>query len=148
MGRVNANSDRTSRDLRTLRILLRAIAIMGMAAVVACVMPHAWMDWFHRQIGLGALPDQPIVSYLTRSLSLFYVWVGVFAWYLCGDLERHMPMVRFLGGTGFGIGVATAGISLSAGLPWWWWASEAAFAILYFGAIYRLADRLVIATRE
>lgn len=127
------------RERKLLFYLLRALAIMGMAAIVPVVMPHAWMNWFHREMGLGEMPDIPIVGYLARSVSLFYVWAGAIAWYLSNDLEGRLPFIRFVGGTGVGIGLAISAGGLVSGLPWWWVASEAAFAVFYFGAIWRLA---------
>ena len=128
---------------KALLILLRAVAVMGLSALAAVLMPHAWMDWFHQLAGLGTLPDLPVVGYATRSLSLFYVWIGVLALYMTFDLERHLPLIRFFSLTGVGAGFFLTGIDLFAGLPWWWTAAEGAFAVLYFGALWWLSDRLI-----
>ena len=133
--------DRVTSQRRTLVILLRAVAIMGMAAIVAVVMPHSWMNWFHQKMGLGELPDIPIVGYLTRSLSAFYVWIGALAWFASRDLDRHLPIVRFFAATGAGVGIVLTGIDFAIGIPWWWALSAGLFAIFYFGAIWWLARR-------
>ena len=68
-------SERLGRECamnRAGRILVAVLRIVGAAALLAIVpvvMPHAWMDSIHGQIGLGELPHQPIIGYLTRSLS-------------------------------------------------------------------------------
>ena len=52
-----------------LRCLLVFNGVMVLLALPAVFMPTAWMDYFHRDLGLGPLPRGPIVEYLTRSIS-------------------------------------------------------------------------------
>jgi hypothetical protein len=58
---------------RLLVVLLRTIAAAGALAIVPTFMPHGWMNACHRWLGLGELPETPIIVYLTRSLSAMYV---------------------------------------------------------------------------
>ena len=53
-------------------IILRVIGITGLFAIPAIFLPYSWMNAIHDYMGLGELPDTPIVSYLARSLSAFY----------------------------------------------------------------------------
>ena len=50
---------------RTLVILLRLEAIHLLTALIASMMPLAWMKEIHRSLGMGELPDGPIIGYLT-----------------------------------------------------------------------------------
>ena len=60
-----------SRGEFVLAFLLRAIAVAASLAVVPVFMPHAWIEHCRGWLGLGtALPETPIMVYLTRSLSV------------------------------------------------------------------------------
>ncbi len=53
-------------------IILRVIGITGLFAIPAIFLPYSWMNAIHDFMGLGELPNAPIVSYLARSLSAFF----------------------------------------------------------------------------
>ncbi|MGO8746577.1 MAG: hypothetical protein ACLQNE_11360 [Thermoguttaceae bacterium] len=61
---------------RTLVLLLRLDAILLLMAMIPSMMPFEWMKEIHRCLGLGELPDGPIMGYLTRSLSVMYAMHG------------------------------------------------------------------------
>jgi pseudouridine-5'-phosphate glycosidase len=61
-----------NRSEKALVILLRASAVLLLTAVIPVVMPFVWMKDIHRQLGMGELPEGPIIGYLTRSLSAMY----------------------------------------------------------------------------
>ena len=50
---------------RTLVWLLRLSAVLLLTAIVPAVMPFAWMKAIHRLLGMGELPEGPIIGYLT-----------------------------------------------------------------------------------
>ena len=60
---------------RLLRWLLVACGVMTLLALPAVFLPQAAMDAIHRSLGLGPLPEGPIVLYLARSLSAFTIAV-------------------------------------------------------------------------
>ena len=66
----------------------------------------------------------PIVEYLARSLSAFYVLFGALSLVLSADVERYRPLVRFLGCALAAYGTVFVGVDMLAGMPWWWTASE------------------------
>ena len=45
----------------------------------------------HRQVGLGELPQVPIVGYLTRSISALYALHGALLVFMAGDVRRYLP---------------------------------------------------------
>jgi hypothetical protein len=103
-----------------LRCFLRLEGTISLLALFAVVMPYSSMDATHQWLGLGRLPDQPIVGYLARSLSAFYALFGAFMWYLSFDLHRHRPTLCFLGVTTVVFGLILLGIDWFEGLPLFW----------------------------
>ena len=83
-------------------------------------MPHAWMDACHRGLGLGALPELPILIYLTRSLSALYAAQAALLWLVSGDVRRYGPVVFYVGVAFLVFGAVVLGIDYHAGLPWFW----------------------------
>jgi hypothetical protein len=47
---------------RTLLLLRRLDGIIMLAALLASMMPLAWMKDIHRYLGMGELPEGPITS--------------------------------------------------------------------------------------
>src|SRR5207245_2395751 len=90
----------------------------------AVVMPTSWMAATHRWLGLGEMPTAPVVEYLARSVSAFYVLFGALCLVVASDLERYRPLVGFLGVAFALMSVVLLGVDLAAGMPLWWSASE------------------------
>ncbi len=111
---------RTNRFELALVVCLRVIAAVESLAILAVFMPHAWMDACHRGLGLGALPEQPILIYLTRSLAALYAAQAGLIWLASSDVRRHALVVRYLGFAFLVFGAVVLGIDCHAGLPWFW----------------------------
>jgi hypothetical protein len=105
---------------RMLVLLLRASAVLLLTAALAAVMPFAWMDAIHGWLGLGRLPDQPIVGYLTRSLSLLYAMHGALLWYLSCDVRQWRPFIQFLALVSVVFGASLTVLDVAVGLPLPW----------------------------
>lgn len=107
---------------RILVLYLRFIAGMMLLAIPFIFIPHAWMDAVHARMGLGELPDLPIIRYLTRSASALYGFYGAVLLYLSMDVRRHRPVLRFLARLSIAFGCLMIGIDVAAGLPshWTW----------------------------
>lgn len=103
-------------------------------------MPFAWMDAAHQWLGLGPLPDAPIVAYLARSTSAFYAMSGGLMWAVASDLRRYARLVRWLGLVTIAFGCALVAIDWTAGLPSYWTLTEGPFGILYGLVIYFASD--------
>ncbi len=78
-----------------LRIWLRAGGAFMLLAVAGVVMPPQWMDWLHRQLELGPLPQAPIVDYLARITSAAYAAIGGLMLLASADLRRFRPFVTY-----------------------------------------------------
>ena len=114
---------------KALVILLRFVGVPALFALVAVVMPFSWMVATHRWLGIGEMPDGPVVEYLARSVSLFYALFGALCLVLASDLERYRPLVRFLGVAFALMSLVLLGVDLAAGMPWWWSASDLSFTL-------------------
>jgi hypothetical protein len=127
-----------SRSEWALVLLLRMIAVASALAVVPVFMPHHWMDRCHRLLGLGDLPEMPVLVYLTRSLSALYVVLAGLLWITSQDLRRYDRLVAYLGSAFLLFGLVTLWIDLRASLPWYWTAVEAPALVLFGLAILAL----------
>src|SRR5580704_7377115 len=72
---------------KPLKILLRIIGVLTLFALVGMFMPKSWMASTHQWLGLGELPDAPIVENLARSVSAFYALFGAVCLVLAADPE-------------------------------------------------------------
>jgi hypothetical protein len=52
---------------KTLVILMRLAGVLLLTALIPAVMPFAWMKDIHRALGMGELPEGPIMGYLIDS---------------------------------------------------------------------------------
>lgn len=126
---------------RMLRAFLRIGGTVCALAIVAVFMPREWMALCHERLGLGALPDAPIVEYLARSTSLFYAIFGVVLWLLSRDVRRFGGAVIVVGAGMMVGGAILLMIDLRSGLPPWWIAGEGPFVIGIGAVMLILAAR-------
>ena len=63
-----------------LKGFLRVLGTSSLTAVLFVFAPHSWMDGIHQWLGLGKLPESPVVGYLARSTSAFYAMLGGLFW--------------------------------------------------------------------
>jgi hypothetical protein len=108
---------------RTLKIILRFEGALLALAAIAVFLPFETMATLHREVlGMGELPDRPIVDYLARSLSFFYAAQAPLYFLAAANLERLRPLVVYLCWFHVALGVVVLGIDLRAGLPplWTW----------------------------
>lgn len=127
---------------RFLRLVLRVIGSAGLTAVIFVFAPYAWMDAIHRRLGMGRLPDDPVVGYLARSTSGFYASFGGLLWLLSFDVQGRRLVLCYLGGVFTFFGLVLLGIDLVEGLPLWWALAEglsnAAVGVVIFCLSWRL----------
>ena len=109
---------------RAIVIILRLIGGCGLFAIPAIFLPYSWMNAIHEYVGLGELPDAPIVSYLTRSLSAFYAAVSVIILFVSFDIRRYRSFVKLWAVIIVAMGFVLLGIDVAAGMPTSWTLSE------------------------
>lgn len=100
-------------------------------AVFAVVMPYCWMDAIHQWLGMGKLPDEPIVGYLAKSTSAFYALLGGLLWTVSFHLHRNRLVLRYLGVAVTFFGVALFVVDMVEGMPLFWKISEGPINIIF-----------------
>jgi hypothetical protein len=65
---------------RALQLILRVMGSSSLLALFFIGVPHSWMESIHASLGMGQLPDEPVVGYLARSTAAFYAIVGGLFW--------------------------------------------------------------------
>jgi hypothetical protein len=127
---------------RFLQLFLRIVGTASLTAAFFVFVPDAWMDAIHQRLGLGDLPDAPVVSYLARSTSAFYALLGGLLWTTSFDLRRHRVVLCYLGVALILFGLALFGIDWQAGLPLWWIFWEGPIVCTFGIVISWLSSRL------
>lgn len=112
-------SERAAKQ-RGLVIVLRILGTIDALAVLAIFLPQSWMATAHAWLGMGKLPDQPIIDYLTRSASALYALHGAMILFVSTDVERYAPLIKFLAVAALVHGVVLFLIDVAAGMPAWW----------------------------
>jgi len=106
------------------RAFLRILGSGALVALVFVAAPYAWMDAIHQGLGMGKLPEEPVVGYLARSTSAFYAVLGGLAWLASFDLKRYRPVLLYLGATTVVFGVALGVVDWLEGMPPFWKIAE------------------------
>ena len=129
-----------NRAATLLRCLLVFNGAMTLLALPAVFMPTAWMDGFHRNLGLGPLPQGPIVEYLARSVSALYAAFGSLTLLIAWDLRRFGPVVTWWGATAIVFGCILYWVDTIAPMPAHWKWGEAPYLVLT-GAVVLVLQR-------
>ncbi len=111
-------------DDRLLVVVLRAFGVLDLGALGAVFLPPRWMAAAHAWLGLGALPQGPLVGYLARSASFLYALHGALVLFLSFDTRRYRHVITFLAAAALVHGAVMMGIDLAEGMPLWWRAFE------------------------
>jgi len=127
---------------RTLQLILRVMGSSSLLALFFVGVPHSWMESIHASLGMGQLPDEPVVGYLARSTSAFYAIVGGLFWVVSFDLERHRRVLIYLGAATTCLGVVLFLVDWAEGLPRLWAIWEGPFVVA-FGIVLLVLSRRI-----
>ena len=119
---------------RFLHVFLRILGSVSLLALFAVVMPYSWMNAIHQWLGMGELPDEPIVGYLARSTSAFYALLGGLVWVLSFDLARHRRVLKYVGAAILAMGLMLLSVDWLEGMPRWWTIQEGP-VVIGFGIV-------------
>ena len=126
--------------------VLWIMRVMGVATLLAapCILlPYEWMNACHQFMGLGTLPHAPIVSYLARSLSLFYAIFGAITLFVSFDIRRYRPLVQLWGALVTISGILLLGIDIVAGMPLNWMIGEGPPTIAIGLIVFYCSQRII-----
>lgn len=100
--------------------LLRLSGAIEILAFFAVIMPRSWMEISHAWLGMGEMPDGPVLMYMIRQASYTYGMHGISLWVLASDVIRFRKLV-ILNGIAFLLaGPIFFWIDYSTGMPWYW----------------------------
>jgi hypothetical protein len=134
---------------KTLVLLLRLDGIIMLAALFPSLMPLAWMKEIHRCLGMGELPDRPIIGYLTRSLSLMYAMHGAVLLFISFDVRRFLPVAKFVAVLTILFGLWLIALDVVVGMPVFWIAAEGpSLFVLYCVVLWLTGHVQNIASEE
>lgn len=125
-----------------LRRLLRVSAIVTGLAIVPMWMPRSWMEATHEAIGLGRLPDEPIVDYMARTLSALYAVYGGLLAVLSADVRRYRAVIVYLSLVSIGFGLWVAVLDSSLEFPISWALTEGSIVVVLGSVMLALALRI------
>jgi len=128
---------------RLLIIILRFLGVSALFAIPAIFFPYTWMNAIHRFMGLGEMPDSPIVSYLARSLSAFYATFGGMSLLISTNIRLYRQFVLFWGIAFCWLGTLLLGIDIFSGMPTSWTIGEGPLAIV-IGLVILWLQRKII----
>lgn len=111
---------------RIQKVLLRLAGTVEILAFIAVVMPRSWMEISHAWLGLGQMPDGPVLMFLIRQASYTYGMHGISLWVLSMDVKRFRPLA-ILNGIAYLLAAPVFWtIDYTAGMPLWWTIGDAA----------------------
>jgi hypothetical protein len=82
------------------------------------------METSHSWLGLGVLPDGPIIMFMIRQASFTYGIHGLLLWLLASDVARFRPLVSFTGITYLLAAPVFFIIDYTSGMPGFWLATD------------------------
>lgn len=105
---------------RLLVWLLRVVGAVEILAFVAVVMPRSWMEISHEWLGMGVMPEGPLVMFMIRQASYAYGMHGISMFVIASDVARFRPLV-ILNGISFLLAAPVFFlIDYTSGVPFWW----------------------------
>ena len=131
-----------------LKIMLWLFGGPAAFAIFPFVMPRRWMAVVHQWLGMGVLPDKPIVEYLARSTSAFCAFYGFLLLFLASDVRRYSRVITFQAVAMIILPGAGAFFGLRAGMPLWWMLGDAASCWLCCGTMLVLQRQIAETQRS
>ena len=126
---------------RWLQFLLRALGVFDLLALAGVIMPEHCMAIVHAWLGMGELPEGPVVGYLARSASLMYAQHAVVFLFLSRDVRRYRPLISLMAVVAIVSGVAMLAIDLWTRIPMFWTVIEGPGYIVLAVAVLWLQSR-------
>ena len=127
---------------KALVLLLRLDGIIMLVALFPSMMPLAWMKEVHQCLGIGELPDGPLIGYLTRSLSIMYAMHGAVLFFVSLDVRRFLPVVKFVAVLTILFGLWMTALDAVVGMPLFWIVSEGPVLFVLYGVVLWLTGHV------
>ena len=125
---------------RLLSWILRLAGAVELLAFIAVILPRSFMETAHAALGLGVMPQGPVLIFMIRQASYCYGMHAVSLFVIASDVERFRPFV-ILNGISFLVAAPVFFlIDFTAGMPLWWTLGDS-ISCLFFGASLLLLAR-------
>lgn len=124
---------------RLLVWLLRLAGATEILAFIAVVMPRSWMEISHAWLGMGEMPEGPLLMFMIRQASFTYGVHGLSLWLIASDVKRFRPFVIFNGVAFLAAAPVFLLIDLTSGMPVWWALSDPGSCGLFGAALLALS---------
>lgn len=121
--------------------MLRLAGATEVLAFIAVVMPRSWMEIANASIGLGPMPDGPLLMFIIRQSSYTYGVHGLSLWLIASDVERFRSFVVFNGIAFLLAAPVFFLIDITSGMPWWWTVSDPGSCGFFGAALLWLSRR-------
>jgi hypothetical protein len=119
--------------------LLRLSGAIEILAFFAVIMPRSWMEISHAWLGMGEMPNGPVLMFMIRQASYTYGMHGVSLWVLASDVTRFRKLV-ILNGIAYLLAAPVFfWIDLTSGMPWFWTVGDS-LSCGFFGAALLLLN--------
>jgi hypothetical protein len=122
-------------------LILRIAGMVEILAFFAVVMPRSWMEISHTWLGMGVMPDGPLIMFMIRQASYVYGMHGVSLLILASDIDRFRPLIIFNGLSFLLAALVFFLIDYSSGMPWYWTIADPLGCGL-FGAVLLWFNRI------
>src|ERR1044072_8921289 len=126
---------------RLLVWLLRLAGAVEVIAFLAVVMPRSGLEISNAWLGLGEMPDGPLLMFMIRQASYTYGVHGLSLWLIATDVERFRPFVIFNGVTFLIAAPVLFVVDFTSGMPWWWAVGDPASCGVFGAALLLLSRR-------
>ena len=124
---------------RLLVWLLRIAGAVEILAFVAVVMPRSWMEISHEWLGMGVMPEGPLVMFMIRQASYAYGMHGISMFVIASNVVRFRPLV-ILNGVSFLLAAPVFFlIDYTSGIPFWWTINDTVTCALFGIALLALS---------
>ena len=131
-----------------LKALLRLFGGFSVVAIFPFVMPQHWMTLVHAWLGMGELPDKPVVEYLARATSALCALYGGLLLLLATDVRRYRAVIQYQAGATILLSGIGAYLGLRAGMPGWWMIGDVAACWILCGAMLFFQNRIADSNRS
>jgi hypothetical protein len=125
-------------SIRSTVIFLRIVAIVQMLTFSVVLMPVAWIAAWHVWLGMGVMPDDPVLRYIIRGASFVQGGLGVLVWVISTDVIRYRPLVITIAAICLFAAPAFYFIDATAGMPRSWCIFDFSYCLLAGGVLLAL----------
>ena len=127
---------------RWLKLLLLLFGLPPALAIIPFLMPFSWMAAVHEWLGMGALPDKPIVDYLARYASAISAFYGFVMLLTFTDVRRYASVITLQTTSTIVFAGIGSIFAWRAGMPLWWAAMDVASCWSFCSAILWLQTKI------